>query len=172
MPHSSRVWKKCARNGHCIAPLRLQDHGVPGDDRGHGHARHNGEREVPGRDHRAYAQGQVVQLVMLAGQLNRRRRFFQPQRLASVELRKVDCLGDIGIGLGPVLFPPRKPATRTSRICAASAHAQRGRATRPGAMPRCASSSRTRSVPPPPQARRPRGRHSERCRRPARDVKD
>ncbi len=82
---------------------RLQDHRVPGHDRSRRHPRHDGEREIPRRNHRAHAQRNIDQFIRLPRQLDRRLRLRQPQRLAAVELEKVDRLAHVGIGLGPVL---------------------------------------------------------------------
>ena len=67
------------------------------------HARHDGQREVPGRDHHADTERDVEELVVFAGDLRDRLRFGEPQRLAAVELEKVDRLGDVGVRLGPAL---------------------------------------------------------------------
>ena len=82
---------------------RLQNHRVPADDRRRRHPRHNRKRKVPWRNHRADAQRYVTKLVTFSGKLNRCRRSIEPQRLASIELQKVDRLAHIRIGLAPVL---------------------------------------------------------------------
>ena len=82
---------------------RLQDDGVAADDRGQRHAGHDGAGEIPRRNHRAHAERNVHQRVALAGQLDRRLRLGEAQRFARVELAEVDGLGDVGVGLGPVL---------------------------------------------------------------------
>ena len=93
---------KLRRDGGRIA-RRLQNNGVAADDGRHRHARHDGARKIPRRNHRAHAQRNVMQRVMLAGQLDGRLRLRKTQRLARVELAEVDGLGNVGIGLGPVL---------------------------------------------------------------------
>src|SRR5579862_2480761 len=82
---------------------RLQNHRVAADNGGQRHASHNGAGKIPRRNDRAYAQRNVVQGVVFAGQLNRSLRFRKTQGLARVELAEVDGLGNVGIGLGPVL---------------------------------------------------------------------
>ena len=81
----------------------LQDDGVAADDRGQRHAGHDGAGEVPRRNHRADAERNVVQRVVLAGQLDGRLRLGEAQRFARVELAEVDGLGDVGVGFSPVL---------------------------------------------------------------------
>ena len=93
---------KLRRDGRRIA-RRLQDDGVAADDRGQRHAGHDGAGKIPRRNHRAHAQRNVGQGVALAGQLHRRLGLGEAQRLARVELAEVDGLGDVGIGLKPVL---------------------------------------------------------------------
>ena len=82
---------------------RLEDDGVAGDDGGGGHAGHDGEREVPGRDDGAHAERDIEEFVALARILDGRAGGGQAQRLAGVELEEIDGLADIGVGLGPVL---------------------------------------------------------------------
>ena len=89
-------------NGRRIA-RRLQDDGVAADDRGDGHAGHDGAGEIPGRNHGADAERNVGQRVALARQLHRRFGFREAQSFAGVELAEIDGLGDIGVGLAPVL---------------------------------------------------------------------
>ena len=61
---------------------RLQDHGVSGDDGRRGHSGHDGEGEVPGRNHRADAERNVAELVALAGELDGRLRLIEAERFA------------------------------------------------------------------------------------------
>ena len=44
-----------------------------------------------------------MQCIVLAGKLNRRLSFREAQRFAGIELAEVDGLGNVGVGLGPVL---------------------------------------------------------------------
>ncbi len=55
-----------------------------------------------GENDSADSERDVEQLVALAGILNGSRSGGQSQRLAGVELEKVDGLADIGVGFGPV----------------------------------------------------------------------
>src|SRR5260370_24602432 len=84
---------------------RLNYYCVPADDRGHGHARHDGARKVPRRNHRAHAQRNVNQAVVFSRQLDRGFGVGEAQRFARVELREIDGLGDVAIGLRPVFSP-------------------------------------------------------------------
>src|SRR5258708_11893429 len=81
----------------------LENDCVAADDRSGGHSGHDGEGEVPWWDDSAYAEGNVAQLVALAGELDWRGCLVQPDGLASVELEEVDGLAHVGVGLGPVL---------------------------------------------------------------------
>src|SRR5579862_675067 len=82
---------------------RLQDDGVAADDGGERHSGHDRAWEIPRRNYRADSERDVMQRVMLSGQLDWRLRFREAQRLARVELTEVDGLGDVGVGLSPVL---------------------------------------------------------------------
>ena len=82
---------------------RLQDDGVAADDRGQRHAGHDGAREIPRRNDRAHAQRNVHQRIVLSRQLDWRLRLGKAQGFARVELAEVNGLGDVGVGLGPVL---------------------------------------------------------------------
>ena len=93
---------KLCRNRRRIA-RRLQHHGVAADDRGQRHARHNGAGKIPRRNHSADAKRNVGESVAFARQLHGRLGLRKTQRLARVELAEIDGLGDVGIGLGPVL---------------------------------------------------------------------
>src|SRR5882757_2661215 len=77
----------------------LQDDSIATDDRSSRHSYHDGEGEVPRRNHSPYTQRNVAQLVALAGELDRRLRLIQPERLTCVELEEVDGLAYIGVGL-------------------------------------------------------------------------
>ena len=81
----------------------LQNYGIAADNGSGGHSSHDGEWEVPRWNYRTHAQRNVAQPVAFAGELDRRSCLVQPQRLASVELQKVDGFAHIGIGLAPVL---------------------------------------------------------------------
>src|ERR1700722_2624607 len=81
----------------------LQDYGVATHDRGYGHAGHNGAGKIPWRNNRANAEGNVSERIVLAGQLHRGLSLGQAQSFASIEFAEVDGLGDIGVGLAPVL---------------------------------------------------------------------
>src|SRR5579863_5014358 len=81
----------------------LEDHCIAGDDSGSRHSGHDGEGEVPGRNHRTYAERNVKKLVALAGILNGSRGPGQAQRFARVELKEVDRLAHVRVGFGPVL---------------------------------------------------------------------
>ena len=81
----------------------FQDDGVAADDRSEGHAGHDGAGEVPRRNHGADAERNVGQCVALARQLHGRFDLREAQGLAPVELAEIDGLGDVGIGLEPVL---------------------------------------------------------------------
>ncbi len=81
----------------------LEDDGVAGDDGGRGHAGHDGEGEVPRRNDGADAERNIEQAVALAGVLDGRGGGGEAQGFAGVELEEVDGLGDVGVGLGPVL---------------------------------------------------------------------
>src|SRR3984957_10303097 len=82
---------------------RLEDDGVATHDRYQRHASHDGARKIPRRNHGAYAQRNVHHRIVLAGQLDGRLRLRKAKRLASVELAEIDGLGNIGVGLSPVL---------------------------------------------------------------------
>ena len=81
----------------------LQNHRVAGDDGGCGHARHDGEGEVPRRNHRAHAERNIEQFVALAGVLDGRGGGGQAQSFAGIELKEIDGFAHVGVGLGPVL---------------------------------------------------------------------
>ena len=81
----------------------LENDGVAADDGGGGHAGHDGEGEVPGRNDGADAQRNVAQLVAFSGELDGRGGCVQAQGLAGVELEEVDGLAYVGVGFGPVL---------------------------------------------------------------------
>src|SRR6185437_5046833 len=82
---------------------RLEHDGVAGDDSGRGHAGHDGEGEVPGRNDGADAEGDVAEDVALAGILDGRGGGVELEGFAGVELEEVDALANVGVGLGPVL---------------------------------------------------------------------
>ena len=90
------------RDGGRIA-RRLQDDGVAAHDRSQRHAGHDRAGKIPRRNHRAHAQRNVDQRVALAGHLHRQFGPRQAQRFAGIVFAEVDGLGDIGVGLGPVL---------------------------------------------------------------------
>jgi hypothetical protein len=98
---SSSSNKLCGDGGRIARGL--QDDGVAADDRRQRHAGHDGARKIPRRNHRAHAQRNVVQRVVLAGKLDGRLSLRKTQGLARVELAEVDGLGNIGVGLNPVL---------------------------------------------------------------------
>src|SRR5208282_4173991 len=72
-------------------------------DGGGGHAGHDGEGEVPGRDDRADAERDVEEFVPLAGILDGRGRGGEAEGLASVKLKKINGFANVGVGLSPVL---------------------------------------------------------------------
>ena len=80
----------------------LEDDGVAGDDGGGGHAGHDGEGKIPGGDDGAGAERDVTEGVALAGELDGGGGAVEAEGFAGVELHKVDALGDVGIGFGPV----------------------------------------------------------------------
>ncbi len=82
---------------------RLDDGRVARHQRGHGHARQDGEREVPWRNHHAHAQRDVDHLVVLAGKLVDPLRAGQAQHFAGVVLAEIDAFGNVGFGFGPGL---------------------------------------------------------------------
>jgi hypothetical protein len=90
------------RNRRRIA-RRLQHDRVAADDRSDRHAGHDGAGKVPRRNHGADAERNIGQRVALARQLHGRFGLREAQRLARVELAEIDGLGNIGIGLEPVL---------------------------------------------------------------------
>ena len=81
----------------------LQDDGVSGDERGGGHPRHDGEREVPRRDDDADAERNVFEPIVLALDTRQRLRRGVAQHLSRVELAEVYGLGGVGVGLRPRL---------------------------------------------------------------------
>src|SRR5208282_802685 len=82
---------------------RLQDHGVAADDGSQRHAGHDGTRKIPRRNYRAYAKRDVAQRIVLARHLYWRFNFRKPQSLAGIEFAEVDGLGNVRVGLSPVL---------------------------------------------------------------------
>ena len=82
---------------------RLQDDGVAADDGSERHAGHDGAGKVPRRNDGADAERNVGQGAALARQLHGRLNFREAQSLARVELAEVDGLGNVGVGLEPVL---------------------------------------------------------------------
>ena len=81
----------------------LQDDRVARDDRSQRHARHDGRRKIPRRNHRADAQWNVKQAIALPGRLHWQFRFREAQRLAAVVLAEIDGFGDVAISFRPVL---------------------------------------------------------------------
>ena len=69
---------------------------------GRGHAGHDGEGEIPRRNDRADTERDIEQLVALARVLDGGGGGGQAQRLARIELEKIDGLAHVGVGLGPV----------------------------------------------------------------------
>ena len=59
--------------------------------------------EVPRRNHRTDAEGNIDELVSFALERHDRLRLRVAKRLARVKLEKVDRLGDIAVGLDPTL---------------------------------------------------------------------
>src|SRR5215469_3022712 len=82
---------------------RLQDDGVAADDRSQSHSGHDRAGEIPRWNHGADAQRNVTQRIVLAGKLKRAFGFRQAQRFPGIELAEVEGLGNVGVGLGPVL---------------------------------------------------------------------
>src|SRR3989442_15954862 len=81
----------------------FQNHGVAGNYRSQRHPSHNRARKVPWRNHRAYAQRNVQQGVMLAGHLHRELSLGEPQCFPAVVFAKIDGLGDVRVCLCPIL---------------------------------------------------------------------
>ncbi len=81
----------------------LEHDSVAGDDGGRGHAGHDGEGEVPGRDDGADAERHVTELVAFAGELDGRLGSVEAEGFAGVELEEVDALANVGVGFGEVL---------------------------------------------------------------------
>ena len=81
----------------------FHDNGITSDERRGGHARHDGEWEIPRRNDDADAQGQVDHLVFFAGHLNHGIGVSEALHLAGVVFGEVDRFADIGIGFGPGL---------------------------------------------------------------------
>ena len=70
----------------------------------HRHASHDGAGKIPRRNHGAHSERNVVQRIALAGQLDVGLDFGEAQSFTSVDIRQeIDGLGDVGVGLGPVL---------------------------------------------------------------------
>ena len=81
----------------------LQDHGVSGHERGRRHPREDRERKVPGRNDRADAERDVLELVLLARIGRQGLRLREALHVPRVELAEVDRLGRVAVGLGPGL---------------------------------------------------------------------
>ena len=81
----------------------LEDDGVAADDGRSGHAGHDGEREVPGRNDGADAEGDVAEEIFFAGVLDGGGGSVEAEGFAGVELEEVDGLAYVGVGLGVVL---------------------------------------------------------------------
>ena len=81
----------------------LENDRVAGDERGGRHSRQDREREVPRGNHDGDAEGDVLELVSLAGKGRQGLWLGQPLHLAGVELAEVDRLGRVPVGLGPGL---------------------------------------------------------------------
>ena len=84
---------------------RLEDHGVAGDQRGHGHAGRDRQGEVPGGDDRGHTLALVDEPVGLPrrGLHEVGGRAVEAQHLPPVVLAEVDRLADVGVGLVPGL---------------------------------------------------------------------
>ncbi len=96
----------------------LEDDGVAGDDGGGGHAGHDGEGEVPGRDDGADAERDVAELVALAGELDGGGGAVEAEGFAGVELEEIDALAYVGVGLGPVFADLVGEPGAEGRTCA------------------------------------------------------
>ena len=103
---------------------RLEHDGVACDDGRGGHPRHDRQREVPRRNHRADAEGDVDEIVVLAFDLRDRLLARVAIRLARVELEEVDGLGRIRVRLGPRLADFERHRGR--ELVLALAHQRRG----------------------------------------------
>jgi hypothetical protein len=79
----------------------FDDGDIAGDQRRHGHPHHDGQREIPWRNHHPDAQRDVDHLVVLAGQLDHRLRTGEPLHFAGVVFAEIDGFGDVGVGFGP-----------------------------------------------------------------------
>ena len=90
------------RNRRRIAG-RLEHHGVSTDDRRKRHSSHDGASKIPRWNHRANAKRNIGKRVALAWQLHGRLGLRKAQRLTRIVFTKVDGLGNVGIGFGPVL---------------------------------------------------------------------
>ena len=102
--HAGRVERLDERAGARGRLLgRLQHRRVPGRERGGGHAARDGEREVPGRDHRCDAARRVAHGVPLARHLDERAALVERDRLERVVLEEVDRLAHVAIRLRPRL---------------------------------------------------------------------
>ena len=101
-PRFFEQFDKLRGDGRRVA-RRLQDHRVAAHDRRHCHSGHDGAGKIPRRNHGAHAQGNVHQSIALPGQLNGCLGLRESQGLAGIELAEIDRLGNVGVGLSPVL---------------------------------------------------------------------
>ena len=81
----------------------FQNDGVPRNDRGRGHSRHDGARKIPRGNHCARTQRNVFEMIFFAGYFSKRLRRRVAQHLMRIELAEVDCLSRIAIGFRPGL---------------------------------------------------------------------
>ena len=82
---------------------RLQDHSIPANNRRQSHSRHDRARKIPRRNHGADPQRNIEKPVAFTRQLDYRLRFRKAQRFAAVQFTEIDGLGNVAVGLGPVL---------------------------------------------------------------------
>ena len=102
--------------------------------RGHGHARHDGARKIPRRNHRTRPQGNVEQRIALAGQLHWELARDETQSFARIKLAEVDGFRDVSVGFHQFLLTSKtrqaqnsnfalacsRSATRNSRLARSS----------------------------------------------------
>src|SRR6266849_1763090 len=89
-----RSWRCAGMFEHdCIASYKV----------GTGHTDHNSAGEVPRRNDRTHAQGNIHQLVILALDVCKRLIVGQPHHLACIIFHEVDSFRSIAIGLSPTL---------------------------------------------------------------------
>src|SRR5277367_6502795 len=88
-------FEKLRGDGRRIA-RRLEYDSVAADNRRYGHAAQNRQGKIPRGDHRARAQRDVMQQILLPRKLHHRLGLSQVQSRAGVQLTEVDGLAGVG----------------------------------------------------------------------------